>query len=62
LSPVKVRKTLRRLKRMAYLGALTGTVVGIQRFRDQRSAGGRPDSPATWPPLRPEAGTKEDGA
>ncbi len=50
---MQVRKKFRRLKRFAYLGAITGTVIGVRRVRQRRAAVHELGSPATWPPLEP---------
>jgi hypothetical protein len=49
---MQVRRRLRRLKRLVYLGGITGTVIAVRRSRQRRAA----DPPAigakaTWPPL-----------
>lgn len=50
---MQVRKKFRRIKRFAYLGALTGTIVTVRRLRQQRADRATPvGSPATWPPLQ----------
>lgn len=53
---MQVRKKFRRLKRFAYLGAITGTVITVRRQRSRRAAGpAEVGAPATWPPLRPSS-------
>lgn len=47
-----VRRTFRRIKRFAYLGALIGAGVSIKRARE-RSSPAPLGPPATWPPLQP---------
>jgi len=47
---MQVRRKYRRLKRFAYLGLVTGTIVAVRRARTSR----RPQPlgpPASWPPL-----------
>lgn len=48
---MQVRKKFRRLKRFVYLGAVTGTVIGVRRARERR--GTTLGAPASWPPLEP---------
>lgn len=50
---MQVRKKFRRLKRFAYLGAVTGTVIGVRRARERRDRGTTLGAPASWPPLEP---------
>ena len=53
---MQVRRKLRRVKRLVYLGAFTGTVISIRRIRSRPAAGhGQVGSPASWPPLQPDA-------
>lgn len=46
---MQLRRTLRRIKRFTYLGAITGTVIAVRRARRQSRTTVGP--PATWPPL-----------
>jgi hypothetical protein len=50
---MQVRKKFRRIKRFAYLGAFTGTVIGVRRARARRASGAHLGAPASWPPLEP---------
>ncbi len=52
---MQVRKKLRRLKRFAYLGAITGTVIAVRRVLQRPAAAPELGSPATWPPLEPSS-------
>jgi len=52
---MQVRKKFRRLKRFAYLGAITGTVITMRRQRARKDAAASVGSPATWPRLEPSA-------
>jgi len=53
LAAMQLRKKLRRVKRFAYLGAFTGTVITVRRVRQKRANGAAPlGSPAAWPPLQ----------
>lgn len=45
------RRRLRRIRRLAYLGAFTGTVIVVRRSRSRRSTAPTLGPPATWPPL-----------
>ena len=48
-----VRKKLRRIKRLGYLGLLVGAVVALRRAKAARDARTVLGPPATWPPLEP---------
>ena len=48
---MRVRKRLRRIKRMVYLGALVGAVVALRQAKVRRDARNVLGPPATWPPL-----------
>jgi hypothetical protein len=48
-----MRKQLRRVKRLAVLGALVGAVLALRRVKASRDAGQVIGPPATWPPLEP---------
>jgi hypothetical protein len=50
---MRVRKRLRRIKRLAYLGALVGGVVALRQAKAKRAARTNLGAPATWPPLQP---------
>jgi hypothetical protein len=50
---MRVRKRLRRIKRLAYLGVLVGAVFAVRRALTRRSAQPTLGPPATWPPLEP---------
>ena len=50
---MRVRRGLRRLKRVALLGAATGTVIAVRRARVRRDAFPHVGPPASWPPLEP---------
>ena len=47
-----VRRRLRRIKRLAYLGAFTGTVIAVRRAKSRRDAQPTVGPTATWPPLQ----------
>jgi hypothetical protein len=49
---MRVRKRLRRIKRLAYLGTVVGGVVAARRAKAARDARTRLGQPATWPPLQ----------
>ena len=49
---MRVRKRLRRIKRLAYLGGLVGAVVALRQARTRRDARVRLGPPRTWPPLQ----------
>jgi hypothetical protein len=48
---MRVRRRLRRLKRLALLGAAMGTIIAVRRAKARRDAQPRVGPPATWPPL-----------
>jgi hypothetical protein len=48
---MRVRKRLRRIKRLAYLGALAGAVFALRRAKAARDKRTTLGPPATWPPL-----------
>jgi hypothetical protein len=50
---MRVRKKLRRIKRLVYLGLLVGAVVALRRAKAARDARTVLGPPATWPPLEP---------
>jgi hypothetical protein len=49
---MRVRKRLRRIKRLAYLGTAVGGVFALRRAKAARDARTRLGPPATWPPLQ----------
>ncbi len=50
---MRVRKKLRRIKRLGYLGLLVGAVVALRKAKAARDARTVLGPPATWPPLEP---------
>lgn len=49
---MQVRRRFRRLKRLAYLGGITGTVIAFRRSRSRSSVTPPTLGPAaSWPPL-----------
>ena len=48
---MRVRKRLRRIKRLAYLGGIAGVVFGVRQAKARRDAHINLGPPATWPPL-----------
>jgi hypothetical protein len=50
---MRVRKKLRRIKRLAYLGILIGCVIALRKAKAARDARNVLGPPATWPPLVP---------
>jgi hypothetical protein len=48
---MRVRKRLRRIKRLAYLGALVGVVFALRQAKAKRDARNVLGAPASWPPL-----------
>lgn len=49
---MQVRRRFRRLKRLAYLGGITGTIIAVRRSRERSSAAPPTLGPAaSWPPL-----------
>ena len=50
---MRVRKKLRRIKRLGYLGLLIGAVVALRKAKAARDARTVLGPPATWPPLEP---------
>jgi hypothetical protein len=48
-----MRKKLRRVKRLAFLGVLIGAVVVLRRAATRRDARNVLGPPASWPPLQP---------
>ncbi len=46
-----VRRRLRRLKRLAYLGAIVAGVVTFMRYKARRDASPSLGPPPSWPPL-----------
>jgi hypothetical protein len=48
-----MRKKLRRIKRLAFLGVLIGAVVALRRAAKRRDASNALGPPASWPPLQP---------
>lgn len=49
---MRVRKRLRRIKRLAYLGGLVGGAYALRQAKAKRDARTNLGAPATWPPLR----------
>jgi hypothetical protein len=48
---MRVRKRLRRIKRLAYLGVIVGVVFALRQAKARRDARNVLGAPATWPPL-----------
>jgi hypothetical protein len=49
---MRVRKRLRRIKRLAYLGTAVGGLVAFRRAKAAREAPVAVGPPSTWPPLQ----------
>ena len=49
---MRVRKWLRRVKRLVYLGGLVGGVYAVRQAKARRDARTNLGEPATWPPLQ----------
>lgn len=49
---MRVRKRLRRIKRLAYLGTIVAGVLAARRAKAARAARTNLGPPATWPPLQ----------
>jgi len=50
---MSVRRGFRWVRRLVWLGAIAGAVVGARRYAASRQARPELGSPATWPPLEP---------
>jgi hypothetical protein len=50
---MRVRKKLRRIRRLGYLGLLIGAVVALRKAKAARDARTVLGPPAAWPPLEP---------
>ncbi len=48
---MRLRRRVRRIKRLAYLGVLVGGVFALRRAKAQRDARTSVGQPASWPPL-----------
>jgi hypothetical protein len=49
---MRVRKRLRRVKRLVFLGGLVGGVYALRQAKARRDARTHLGEPATWPPLQ----------
>jgi hypothetical protein len=48
---MRVRRRLRRIKRLVYLGVIVGAVFALRQAKTRRDARAVVGPPATWPPL-----------